>query len=130
MHIKVYSKEYSGVICAWLAARDLDTGLIQDLPRTGYVAIEDGQVIAAGFLRHCEGSHGLLDSFITDPTAPPKDRDKAMDLLLNRLINHSKKLGIKQLIGFSVDSFTLSRAKRFGMQATPFTTLVLPLKGE
>lgn len=130
MHIRPYTKYYSGVLCSWLAARDMDTMLIHDLPKIGYVAVKDGNIVAAGFLRQCEGAHGILDSFITDPTAPSEDRDNAMDLLVNRLINHSKKAGLKQLLGFSVDSFTLSRVKRFGMIATPFTTLVLPLKGE
>lgn len=108
----------------------MESALIQDLPRIGYIVLDGENPVAAGFLRQCEGNYGVLDSFITDPTAPPEDRDKAMDLLMNRLINHSKKAGIKQLIGFTVDQFTLSRAKKFGMCATPFTTLVLPLKGD
>lgn len=130
MYLKLYSKQYSGVLCSWLETRDMDSALIQELPKIGYIVLDGENPIAAGFLRQCEGYNGILDSFISDPTAPAEDRDKAMDLLLNRLINHSKKVGIKLLIGFTVDSFTLSRAKKFGMCATPFTTLVLPLKGD
>jgi len=129
MRAELYTRQYSGVLCSWLEVRGLDTGLIQDLPKLGYVIINDKNLVAAGFLRQCEGGHGILDSFITDPTAPAEERDNAMNLLFKSLIEQGKKLGLRQLMGFTVDAFTLSRAKRFGMTATSFTTLVLPLKG-
>lgn len=108
-----------------LKNRDMSEDLINDIPRFGLVAVRQGKVIAFGGLRLVEGNRGMLDSYITDPSASPEDRNRALDLITYKLIQIAKDNEIKQLISFSVEENIRLRAERHGFK--PFKNAYLQL---
>jgi hypothetical protein len=122
-------KTDADAIRTWLAARKLPQSLAEDLPHLGYMAeCYNGDLVAAGFLRSCEGRHAIADSFITNPEESPQVRDLAMDLVLSKILETAKELKLKSLVAYSLDSYTISRAKRHGFAAQPYTVLTMNLK--
>lgn len=125
----MYATKYDSEADRWnilqvLKKREMSLALADDLPRIGIVVYEEDHFIAAGFLRLCEGNHGLLDSYITNPTMPPSVRDQAMDMIMKRLLERAKKLEIKEVFGFCMDDNTISRAIRHGFAITQHKMLV------
>ena len=128
MYSEKYNAEQHGsYIADWLMHRDMNGDLIGDLPQIGYVVSERGEPIAAGFIRRCEGNYSLLDSLITNPTAPGDMRSSAIDVVVEQLIKISKELGLRSLVAHTKDKNTLVRAKRFGFQVLPHTLISLSL---
>lgn len=93
---------------------------IENVPQIGYVAYEDNmtrdpdKMIAAGFLRQCEGNYAIFDGLITNPEVAASVRSEAIDMVVECLINTAKSLKINKIIGFSTDKNTLIRALKFG----------------
>lgn len=124
--IEPYDIKYLQDIDSWLHKREMKVPL-NDIPKIGFVALLKGTPIAAGFLRQCEGGHGILDSFVTDPEAPANDRHIAMDMLTNQLVTSARDIDLTQLICFTIDENTLLRAQRHGLVSTPWTMLAMRL---
>lgn len=112
MNILAYNpSEHSFNMAQLLCLRDLPTNLVSDLPKNGFIALdEDGTPIAAGFLRGMEGPYGMLDSYISNPKHSRKDRHNALDEITKRLIALAEELGLNKLIAFSKDDGIISRA--------------------
>ncbi len=114
-------------ITSWLAHRNLRTEAAHELPEVGYVAMDKGRPIVAGFIRRVEGGWGMLDSLVTDPLAPAEIRDKAIDILVCRLFKEAKYLKIKQFLAFSRDDNTLVRSLKHGFKKLPDTVIGVDL---
>lgn len=81
-----------------LLLRSNDQLLIDTPPTYGLIAYEDGIAVGCGFIRCIEGGTGMLDSFCTLKTATPEIRDKAIRMIVNKLLYWAKKDKLKGLI--------------------------------
>lgn len=106
----------------------MNESLIDDIPEHGFIALDSNEGIAAAFLRRVEGSFGLLDGLITNPTADGKLRHEAIDLIVTEIIKLCRILEIKRLLAHSVDVGTLERSKKFGFISLPDTLIALKLR--
>lgn len=127
MHVKKFKPEDLQHIKSWLGARDLPASYADDIPSIGFSVFDEDQMIAAGFIRHCEGNHGLIDGLITNPNVPGDIRDSALNLLLSHIVRVGTQMHLKSLIGHSKDKNTVLRAGRHGFQEMPHVLLSLNL---
>ena len=111
-----------------LRARDAYPTPKDELPTIGFVAFGGGKMIATAFLRRVEGGFAQLDGLMTNPSASSQERHVALDLVVDKLIEHARGLKIKHLIAFSNDSSTLLRSKAHGFVKQPYTMIAVDLK--
>lgn len=105
----------------------MDKSLLNDLPEIGFLAFKDNKPIAAGFIRQCEGDYGLIDSFITNPTALPSHRDEALNLVTKQLVIKAKAMRLKMLTAYTTDENTRVRAEKHEFVKLPHSVMVLDL---
>lgn len=125
----MYTVRYDPRVDNWgllqtLKKRELPLHYMNELPKLGYVVYEEDAFIAAGFLRKCEGGHALLDSYITNPAMPSAIRDKALDMITEKLLKWGDANGLRQIITMSLDENTLKRSQRHGSIPTEYKVLV------
>ena len=118
-------KKDSFQIVNMLKARGMDVNLIQDLPQFCLVAAVDSRIIALGGIRRVEGRRGMLDSYITLPSASSKDRHRALDTITSKLTKIAKNNNLRQLLAFSVHEEIRNRAENHGF--IPFKSAYLQL---
>ncbi len=129
MHLRPYEPSDKMYIGALLHMRKMDVEeSLQSLPETGYIVFQDNFPVAAGFLRRVEGGFGQVDSYITDPSVPGKQRDQALDLITDALIKRAKELELRGIVAFSVDQNTISRSLRHGFAALGHVVITKELK--
>lgn len=81
------------VVRPWAAARGFD--LRDDtLPAVGFLSDD----AAVGWLYQTDSGVGLIESFVTNPAAPPKSRHAAVDEIGVALISEARHLGITRLL--------------------------------
>lgn len=112
------------IVKNWLSLRDLSVGWAEELPEIGFV-VEGEAPIAIGFLRRMEGPFAIVDGYITNPTMGKYDRNHALTLLTNTIIEKAKELKIKRLLGFSSDNSILLRSLKHGFVVRDDTYFVL-----
>jgi hypothetical protein len=96
----------------------------KNLPKYGILIAYRDFIIAAGFLRRIEGDHAMLDGYITNSTAPAELRNKALDILTQRLLMYAKKHSIKRVMAFTDVPNIAVRANKFGIQSMPHNFLL------
>jgi hypothetical protein len=101
-----------------LQSQGLAPDEILDIPKVGYLVVNDTVTVAFGAIRMVEGNKGLFDSYITNRNASPEDRHKALDLLTFHLIKMAKAMGIIHVISLSDNNTILSRAEKHGFKTT------------
>lgn len=127
MEVVPFDTEHKRYIHNWLLERGLATRVIEDLPALGYITLDRGRPIAAGFIRLMEGGFGMMDSLITDPSAPGEIRSKAIDLVVTKLLKQAKSAGVKHIFAFSRDNNTLERSIKHGFKKLPETVIGVDL---
>lgn len=98
-----------------------------EIPLIGFIAYDRGQVVGAAFLRQVEGMVGLLDGITSNPEVASDIRHKALDALIEAVVNKARELGIKRVIGYSVNDSTKIRSERHGFVRSPYELYVLNL---
>lgn len=115
MRVEEYvHSEHGSFIRDWLIARGLDGELSNEPAEIGFVVFNENEPICAAFLRLIEGKYALLDGLISNPNAESQLRNDGINLVVEKIISIAKHLGIKQIIAFSIDKGTLSRALLYG----------------
>jgi hypothetical protein len=99
-----------------------------DVPSLGFTVKRNDIVIAAGFLRLMEGDIGMIDGYVTDPTALSKDRHSALNELTDKIIIVAKELKLKGLLVFTSDESIKIRAEAAGFIDGHQSVFVLPLR--
>lgn len=112
----------------WFIMRDQEPPPYLSLPLIGGYVECKGVAVAAGFLRLCEGSYGMIDSVATNPEAFPKERDRAMDFLVELLLSLANKMHMAVIVAFTFDNNTLERAARYGFTQLPHKVIQKSLK--
>lgn len=111
----------------WLARHKAYLPGHDEMPAIGYMAYDGQQAIACGFLRKVEGGMGQLDGLCTNPEALPSKRHDAIDLVVNRILDEAKALGMRNLLAMSTDKSVLMRSQRHGFKSCPHTLIVVDL---
>lgn len=104
LHEMLKSQEYAGT--AHISTRTL--------PKIGYIALMNGQPIAAGFLRRLEPCFAQIDTLASNPFFGSLIRHAGISMVITALIQDAKELKLEGLIAFTNDSGVLSRAKDIG----------------
>lgn len=100
---------------------------MKTLPKIGYIALLEGQPIAAGFLRRVEGGFAQLDGLTSNPYFGSIIRHEGIEKVVNSLIAEAKSLQLHGIIAFSSDKGVLSRSEGLGFQTVEQTIIALPL---
>lgn len=98
---------------------------LYDLPENGYIVFKGDQCVGMGFLRLVEGFYGMMDGYITDPTALPNLRNQALEEITNALIERAKELKLKKVLAFAIDPNILKRAHEHGFMDSEFKPICL-----
>lgn len=117
-------------LCKWLYLREAYIPSKEEMPEIGYIAYNNHQPIAVAFLRKMEGGHALLDGIASNPDASPEDRNQAIDLVMESVVNIAKELNIKSILGYTRDESTFTRSLRHGFVQSPHAVLVKDLSLE
>lgn len=75
-----------------------------------------------GFLRQGEGV-GFIEGMTTSPDASSEDRNEALDTLFKHLLYFAQRMGIKKVVGYSINDGMVKRAERLGFVAQKHTIL-------
>lgn len=108
-----------------LQARGLPLEIAEELPAVGYLVYDLNDLVAAGFLRRCEGSQAFIDGYFSHQDKSGVVRDKALNLLTDTLIARAKAMGIKVLLAWTSDENTNKRALKYGFKILPCAVMLL-----
>lgn len=100
---------------------------MKTLPKTGFMVLMNGYPISAGFLRKVEGGYAQLDTLVSNPYFGSIVRHKAIDLVVDTLIQEAKDLKLHGIIAFTTEPTIVSRAKDKGFKVIEHTLMVKPL---
>lgn len=129
MNIKRYdSTEHKDAAEILLASRDMSKELADDLPQAGFIVFDADMPVAMGFYRHMEGNYAVFDSYITNSKASSKDRNNALDLITEKLLERCKSEGFRGAIAFSKNANVVNRACKHGFHRMPMDFAMLSLK--
>lgn len=128
MQIDNYDEALHGqIIDGWLKARGKND-VIPTLPAIGFIALDNGDAVAASFLRHVEGDYCLFDGLVTNPAMPPFKRHLGIEAVVKQLIVRAKELKLKKVLAYSLDEGTLKRSLHHGFKLLPHRLIVLDLE--
>lgn len=99
----------------------------EEMPKVGFVAIEEDTLVAYCALRMVEGQSGMVDGLTTNPECSAKQRHAASDLVIKACINEAKELKLKSLIAYSLYEATVKRSIRNGFVELPHVCLAYDL---
>jgi sugar phosphate isomerase/epimerase len=109
-------------VAGWYSARGFSGLRPGHLPKHG--AIVPG--VAAGWLYRTDSDVGLLDGFVTNPSAPLRERSKAVDAISSHLIELARHLGVRHLVAMCLSAGIHRRSRKLGLR--PGGTVHLALK--
>lgn len=98
-----------------------------EMPKLGWLAIDEKRVVAMAFLRKVEGGYAILDGVITNPLIDGTVRHQALDALFAKAMEEGRKRGFKAILGTSTDVSTIMRSEKFGFEKLPHAYLVATL---
>jgi hypothetical protein len=119
--------EHYKEICEWYDEHGLRAPGPDMLPKHG--AIVRG--LAAGFLILTDANLGILEFYISNPKAGPRERDLALDLITRALLDLGEEYGITNFKADTKIPAIVKRAERFDFKKVgTFTALFLQTKTE
>lgn len=119
--------EHMGLMNSFLAARRSYLPSDDEMPALGWVASDLEGPVAMAFLRRVEGGYAQLDGLVTDPGAPGALRSRAIDLVVKKVLDTAKELGIRAVTATSVDANTLVRSDKHGFVLLPHSVIIANL---
>lgn len=99
-----------------------------EMPKVGFIVLEQDTPIAAAFLRKVEGGYGQVDGLTSNPHVESSKRHTALNLCINKCVEAAKDQGMRTVIGFCLDNTTTSRAESLGFVKQPHSLVVYNLK--
>ena len=127
MQIRYFDLEHDfEILNHWLKVHGHDAVHDFELPKLGYVAIYENEMVAIGFLRLCEGNFAMTDSFTLSPYVKSlKLKAQAFDAITAKLIDVAKDLKISYLLAYTVKQGVIKRSTKIhGFQKVDHTLLV------
>ena len=92
-----YKKEYYSELHSWWNTRDDWVALPEDvLPETGFVVIDDGILLAAGFVyRDATSILGMMEWIVSNPKNTARTTMKSLLLLVKHIAKYADENNIK-----------------------------------
>lgn len=112
MEIKPFQEENYIEICGWYFKREKIPIPFYLLPKNGFIV----SGVAAGFLYKTDSKLGLIENFVTNPNACSDDRNKALNLIIDSIIELCFRYKIKSLIGTTKHENLLNRSLNKGFK--------------
>lgn len=116
MEIKKYSEEDLPYLVMWASERGLNLPVPAYHPECGAVVIHEGKRICAAFLYRTDGHFTAIDGIISDPKADPETRSKALDVLIEGLIELSRQCGFPMVSACSNNEKLCKRYEKHGFK--------------
>lgn len=107
---------------SWLIARGIELPC-DEIPEFGVVAYDGETPVAMGFLRKAEGSYGIFDGLVSNPSCPGEVRHKGLDEVIEAINTEADRLGIQTLLAWTRDENTGVRAVKHGYNPTALALL-------
>jgi N-acetylglutamate synthase-like GNAT family acetyltransferase len=98
-----------------------------EVPKIGYVAMHNDDMIAVAFLRMVEGGFAQLDGLASNPDYSGTIRHEAQDLVIDKCLKHAKSLGINHIYAFTSNIAPLTRSFRHGFVELPHLVVAIDL---
>jgi len=98
---------------------------MKTLPKIGYMALINDHPIAAGFLRRVEGGYAQLDTLTSNKLFGSQLRHEGINLVVNELIEESKRLKLHGIIALTKDEGVISRSKKLDFSELPEQRLIV-----
>lgn len=116
------------ILVEWLVERNSYVPRRKEMPKIGFVVYDDKTPVSIGCLRKIEGGFAFIDGLCTNPKCAPELRNIANDLIATKLMVTAKEMGLRAIVGYTMDPNTLERAKRHGYKVLADTLFVLSLE--
>lgn len=84
------------------------------LPKTGFIVDE----VCAGWLYKTDSAFALLEFVVSDKNAEKDRRDKALNILINSLLEEADKAGFKVVFTSLEHPKLIERYQKFGFKVT------------
>src|SRR5262249_7948099 len=94
----------------WHAGRVQNAVDPASLPQVGFVVPD----LAMGFLYQTDSKLCLIEALVANPAAPKEQRSRALDRVLESLIDEARRLGFRVLQGQTALSAVVDRVRRLG----------------
>lgn len=117
LHDMLGSQSYNGI----------STITMRTLPKCGYIALMNGQPIAAGFLRRVEPCYAQIDTLTSNAMFGSIIRHQGVTKVVDELINEAKRLKLEGILSLTLDDGVLKRAKALGFHIIPQTVIGMKL---
>lgn len=105
----------------WYAARGLDAPSAEAIPKTGIII----PGIAIGFLLRTDGPIALIWGLVSNPAVDQGTREKAVELVVDRLESLARNSGFIQIVGLTVQEKVLGYARKKKYQQGGRVSLVV-----
>lgn len=99
-------------MAGWYAARGLPCPRSSSLPEIGFIEPH----VACGFLYRTDSDVGMMEGMITNPCASLSARVRAMDEIMDSLIEAAQLLGVRHVVATCKRKSMEQRAQRHGLK--------------
>lgn len=118
MIARPYTPEQHGILSEWWSAHGWTPVHPSLLPANGYIIWEGLQPLASGFLYLTDSKFCVMEWVLSNPKSDRIERGKALDLLLDSLLQCAKDNGNKMIFSSIKHPKLLERYKAHGFLAT------------
>lgn len=101
---------------------------MRTLPKIGYIALLNGQPIAAGFLRKVEPCYAQIDTLVSNKHFGGIIRHEGIKKVVDSLLQDAKSLKLEGIIAHTSDDGVLKRALELGFHTIDQKIIALSLK--
>lgn len=116
MRADMYTSEYYPEIKNWWQKQGHHIVPENYLSTRGIVVQDNGKALAACWLYATDSAFCLLDHGVVNPDIRRKERSKAMDMVIDALMQMAKILGFEQVLFTTRTKTLISRFKKFGFE--------------
>lgn len=127
MRVVAYKPKHYTDLVELLTVRGVDCPPSVTMPKYGYVAIQGSVVVAMAFIRRVEGGYAQLDGLVSNSCLSASERHQGIDLVVSKVMEKAKSLGITTMTAASEDEGTIMRSQTHGFKKLPMAVLVVDL---
>ena len=126
MEARLFDKEKDfKTITSWFDERKIPSLRECELPQIGFIV--DG--VAACFLYKTDSSIANIENLISNPNSTKEDREKALPLILNKILRECLVSGYKTIYGITQAETVVNHADKLGFKDMgPYKIIRLVLK--
>lgn len=121
MNVLKFDQKHLSAVNRWLKRNGHVELTAEQLSPIGFIV----PGVAAGFIGRIEKINvAIMDGLVTNPLASSEARDKALDLIVTKLIEAVQQTGVKSIMAFSEQDAIHVRARKHGFIETNLKLLV------